>query len=86
MSNPHSPGNTSPSPASIANPPHLISIQDQLAIKAIDALLANAKGLKLMADEWEHSEFPEDCYMSVHGLADSMLLEIEVLCRALRED
>ncbi len=57
-----------------------------LAVSSIDALLSNAKGLKLMASEWENAEYPEDTYMAVHGLADSMLLEIEVLCRALREE
>ncbi len=57
-----------------------------LAVKSIDALLANAKGLKLMADEWENAEYPETCYMAVNGLADMMLTEIEALCRALREE
>jgi hypothetical protein len=57
-----------------------------LAVKSIDALLSNAKGLKLMASEWESAEYPEQTYMAVQGLADSMLLEIEVLCRALREE
>ena len=76
MSNPHIPGNTSP--ASTANPPRLIT-------QAIDALLSNAKGLKLMASEWENSEYPEDTYMAVHGLADSIALEIEILARAIRE-
>ena len=56
-----------------------------LAMKAIDAMLANAASLKFMASEWEGAEFPEETYMAIHGLSDSIALEIEVLARAIRE-